>query len=48
MYKWITKDVVLAIHKMQILEHGGDYGIRDMGLLESAITRPINKYESLF
>jgi death-on-curing protein len=33
-----------AIHQAQIREHGGSAGIRDDGLLESALTRPQHKY----
>jgi death-on-curing protein len=40
--KWVTKSVVLAIHEQQIAEHGGAPGIRDIGLLESALARPEN------
>lgn len=40
--KWLRTDVVLAIHKRQIAEHGGDDGVRDLGLLESALARPRN------
>ena len=32
----------LAIHEEQIAEHGGADGVRDMGLLESALARPQN------
>ncbi len=39
---WIRDDVVLAIHIRQLAEHGGAEGIRDVGLLESALTRPKN------
>lgn len=39
---WVALDIVLAIHKLQIAEHGGEDGVRDMGLLESAIARPQN------
>jgi death on curing protein len=39
---WVSKSVVLAIHEQQIAEHGGAQGIRDIGLLESAIARPEN------
>ena len=41
---WVNKAVVLAIHDEQISEHGGAIGIRDLGLLESALDRPINLY----
>ena len=40
---WIKQDTILAIHDSQILEHGGQAGIRDMNLLESALARPVNK-----
>lgn len=41
-FLWIRKDVVKAIHQRQIAEHGGQSGIRDEGLLESALARPEN------
>ncbi len=41
--KFIRPDVVLAIHEMLLIEHGGPSGIRDEGLLESALARPQNK-----
>lgn len=40
--KWLLRETVLAIHKLQIAEHGGQDGIRDLGLLESALARPQN------
>ncbi|WP_158751632.1 type II toxin-antitoxin system death-on-curing family toxin [Acidobacterium sp. S8] len=39
---WIEKRVVLAYHNMQLAEHGGSTGVRDEGLLESALARPQN------
>jgi death-on-curing protein len=39
---WIAVETVLAIHDAVIAEHGGSTGIRDRGLLESALARPIN------
>jgi death-on-curing protein len=41
---WVLKKVVLAIHVEQISEHGGEEGIRDEGLLDSALSRPQNYY----
>ncbi|TDI91403.1 MAG: type II toxin-antitoxin system death-on-curing family toxin [Chloroflexi bacterium] len=41
---WITKLEVLAIHDCQLAEHGGAAGVRDTGLLESAIARPQQLY----
>ncbi|MXY58086.1 MAG: type II toxin-antitoxin system death-on-curing family toxin [Gammaproteobacteria bacterium] len=35
-------EVVRAIHERQIDEHGGADGIRDLGVIESALARPIN------
>jgi death-on-curing protein len=40
---WLTRELLLAVHDEQIAEHGGASGIRDMGLLESAIARPLNR-----
>jgi death on curing protein len=39
---WIDDRVVVAIHNRQLAEHGGLEGIRDEGLLESALGRPKN------
>lgn len=39
---WIDQTVVLAIHEAQLAEHGGSPGMRDAGLLESALARPKN------
>jgi death-on-curing protein len=37
---WIEKPLTLAIHERQVAEHGGTDGVRDEGLLESALARP--------
>ena len=42
MIKWLPIDRVLAIHRRQIAEHGGSDGVRDLGLRESALARPLN------
>jgi death-on-curing protein len=42
--EWIAFNVVLAIHEAQLAEHGGSVGVRDLGLLESALERPKNLY----
>jgi death-on-curing protein len=39
---WIRQDVVLALHNEQLKLNGGPEGIRDLGLLESALARPKN------
>ena len=41
---WIDLDVALAIHDEQLAEHGGQPGVRDRGLLESALARPRNQF----
>ena len=40
---WIDPSVILAAHDELIAEHGGLAGIRDRGLLESALARPPNR-----
>ena len=37
---WVRGDVVLAIHRRQLAEHGGAEGVRDEGLLASALSKP--------
>lgn len=41
---WLNQAILEALHADQISEHGGSPGIRDEGLLESAITRPQQKW----
>jgi len=41
--RWLTFSVVRAIHADQISKHGGSGGLRDRGLLESALERPRNR-----
>lgn len=38
--RWIAKATILRVHAAQLAEHGGISGIRDEGLLESALARP--------
>ncbi len=42
--KWISKVQVLYVHEAAIKKHGGTFGVRDLGLLESALARPENFY----
>ena len=37
---WVAEAVVLALHEEQLAEHGGAVGVRDLGLLQSALARP--------
>ena len=39
---WIATEVALAAHAEQLAEHGGGDGIRDAGMLDSAMSRPQN------
>lgn len=41
---WIDNELVLAIHRRQLAEHGGADGVRDPALLESALARPVQLY----
>jgi death on curing protein len=41
---WLSADLVLAIHDEQLRQFGGPPGLRDQGLLESALGRPLNKF----
>ena len=41
---WVRKSVVLASHDEQLRIHGGRGGIRDEGLLDSALNRPRNLF----
>ena len=41
---WVLTESVKAIHQRQLAEHGGRIGIRDLGLLESALARPKNAF----
>jgi len=40
---WVRADVVEAIHRRQLAEHGGAEGVRDVGALASALDRPRNR-----
>ena len=42
--QWVSPAVVMAIHEAQLSEHGGATGVRDQGLLESALARPRQVY----
>ena len=42
--EWLSLDLALAIHDRQLAEHGGPTGVRDQGMLESALARPLNQW----
>ena len=39
---WLDIAVIYAVHDEQLAEHGGLAGVRDAGLLESALAKPQN------
>ena len=41
-WRWIDRSFVLAVHDEQLAIHGGSEGVRDEGLLDSALARPQN------
>lgn len=40
---FLDREVVLAIHEEQLAQHGGGVGVRDEGLLDSALARQVNR-----
>lgn len=41
---WLEKAAILALHDRSLALHGGPSGIRDEGLLDSAMARPVNRF----
>ena len=41
---WLSRRTVEAIHKRQLARHDGAAGLRDPGLLESALMRALNAW----
>lgn len=39
-WRWLPREVLLAVHEEQLAEHGGAPGVRDEGLFDSALARP--------
>jgi death-on-curing protein len=42
---WVTYEQVIAIHSRQLRRFGGAPGLRDEGMLRSALERPVNKWQ---
>jgi death-on-curing protein len=42
--EWLDTTIVLDVHAEQLALFGGADGVRDLGLLESALGRPLNKF----
>jgi death-on-curing protein len=41
-WRWVDKRLLLILHDESLAEHGGAPGLRDEGLLDSALARPLN------
>ena len=41
---WVLREVVHALHERLLSEFGGAAGVRDDGMLESALSRPANQF----
>ena len=41
---WLELEDCIAIHEMMLSQHGGLNGVRDYGLLESAVAKPRNRF----
>jgi len=39
-WRWFSRELVILAHDEQLVEHGGAAGLRDAGLLDSALARP--------
>jgi death on curing protein len=42
-WRWLSEAALVAAQEEQLVEHGGSAGVRDLGLLRSALARPQNK-----
>lgn len=42
-FRFLNPEIARAVHDRQLAEHGGLAGVKDDGLLESAMARPLNK-----
>lgn len=43
--KWVTYEQTIAIHSRQLRRFGGAAGLRDEGMLRSALERPVSKWQ---
>src|SRR5712691_6364372 len=42
---WLLREFIIAVHERLIAEYGGSPGLRDEGLLESALARPMHRFK---
>ncbi len=41
-WKWVNREALMLLHDESLAEHGGASGVRDEGLVNSALARPLN------
>ena len=41
---WVLREVVFALHEQSLAQFGGSAGVRDEGLLDSALGKPLNLF----
>ena len=41
-WRWVNRQVLLLLHDESLAEHGGASGLRNEGLLDSALAQPVN------
>ncbi|HWA62712.1 MAG TPA: type II toxin-antitoxin system death-on-curing family toxin [Caulobacteraceae bacterium] len=42
--RWLSRQALLVLHARTLGLHGGRSGVRDEGLLDSALARPVNRF----
>jgi death-on-curing protein len=42
--RWLAKEALLLLHRESLRQFGGADGLRDEGLLDSALARPLNRF----
>ena len=42
--EWVLREAVLAAHEQSLAQFGGSSGLRDEGLLDSALGKPLNLF----
>lgn len=42
--RWLVKEALLLLHRESLRQFGGADGLRDEGLLDSALARPLNRF----
>jgi death-on-curing protein len=42
--RWLARQALLLLHRERLRQFGGADGIRDEGLLDSALARPLNRF----